>query len=153
MLLSQQVSHVLLTGDDQAAVMLLKFIKSIRIDNVRLRGRYVYLFMKLYFLLAAWQSGKIMNGSLWLELRLVFAVIDGLFCLQICLFFLFLHQCNNGFLTAKMKNDSQIFFLNTFYTSFRGWCKLEREGLLSDRLFIVFRQALWPSLKSKTSIF
>ncbi len=152
MLLSQQVSHVLLTGDDQAAVMLFKFIKSIRIDNVRLRGRYVHLFMKLYFLLAAWQSVKIMNGSLWLELRLVFAVIDGLFCLQICLFFLFLHQCNNGFLTAKMKYDCQYLFLNTSY-SFHGLYKLKREGLLSDRLFVVFMQALWPGLKYKTSIF
>lgn len=139
--MSQQVSHVLLTGDDQAAVMLLKFIKSIRIDNVRLRGRYVHLFIKLYFLLAAWQSVKIMNGSLWLELRLVFAVIDGLFCLQICLFSLFLHQCNNGFLPLKwnMILFFKYFLHQCFPPGFHGWCKLEREGLLSDSLFIVFR--------------
>lgn len=144
--MSQQVSHVLLTGNDQAAVMLLKFIKSTRIDNARLRGRYVHLFIKLYFLLAAWQSVKIMNGSLWLELRLVFAVIDGLFCLQICLFTLFLHRCNNCFLPLKWNMIVGFcffcffkYFLHQCYPlGFYTWCKLEREGLLSDRLFIPF---------------
>lgn len=134
--MSQQVSHVLLTGNDQAAVMLLKFINSTRIDNARLRGRYVHLFIKLYFLLAAWQSVKIMNGSLWLELRLVFAVIDGLFCLQICLFSPFLYRCNNGFLVLKWNMIVRFFFffkyflLQCFPLGIHTWCKLEREGFV-----------------------